>query len=106
MQAQRPRDRKGRSRRPIPRALPNDLYDYADDRAQIAPRLRRAPSPRIYHVENLPVTDDWPEDVPVTEAEIDVFERYFGDLLDRLFGLAGMDRKDLMLLSTDDNNRP
>jgi site-specific DNA recombinase len=26
------------------------------------------------------VTDDWPEDVPVTEAEIEVFEAWFGDL--------------------------
>jgi hypothetical protein len=32
------------------------------------------------------VTDDWPEDVPVAEAEIDVFEAWFGDLLDELFG--------------------
>ncbi len=29
-----------------------------------------------------PVTDDWPDPVPVTEAEIDVFERWFGDLFD------------------------
>jgi hypothetical protein len=32
------------------------------------------------------VTDDWPEDVPVTEAEIDVFEAWFGELFDELFG--------------------
>jgi hypothetical protein len=32
------------------------------------------------------VTDDWPKDVPVTEAEIDVFEAWFGDLFDELFG--------------------
>lgn len=32
------------------------------------------------------VTDDWPEDVPVTVAEIDVFEAWFGDLFDELFG--------------------
>jgi hypothetical protein len=25
------------------------------------------------------VTDDWPEDMPVTEAEIEVFEAWFGD---------------------------
>jgi hypothetical protein len=106
MHAQRPRDKKGQSRRPIPQALPDDLYDYADDRAPIAPRLRRAPSPRVFHVENLPVTDDWPEDIPVTEAEIDVFERYFGDMLDRLFGLAGAEGKDLKSLSTDDNDKP
>lgn len=32
------------------------------------------------------VTDDWPEAVPVTEAEVDVFERWFGDLFDDLLG--------------------
>jgi len=34
------------------------------------------------------VTDDWPERVPVTEAEVEVFERWFGDLFDELFGPA------------------
>ena len=32
------------------------------------------------------VTDDWPDPVPVTEAEIEVFERWFADLFDELFG--------------------
>jgi len=32
------------------------------------------------------VTDDWPERVPVTQAEVDVFEAWFGDLFDELFG--------------------
>jgi hypothetical protein len=32
------------------------------------------------------VTDDWPEPVPVTAAEVDVFEAWFGDLFDELFG--------------------
>ena len=32
------------------------------------------------------VTDDWPEHIPVTEAEVDVFESWFGDLFDELFG--------------------
>jgi hypothetical protein len=32
------------------------------------------------------VTDDWPTRVPVTDAEIDVFEAWFGDLFDELFG--------------------
>jgi len=35
------------------------------------------------------VTDDWPDVVPVTEAEIDVFEQWFGDLFDELFGSGG-----------------
>ena len=34
----------------------------------------------------LTVTDNWPEDVPVTEAEIAVFEAWFGELFDDLFG--------------------
>lgn len=31
------------------------------------------------------VIDDWPDPVPVTQAEIEVFERWFGDLFDELF---------------------
>jgi hypothetical protein len=34
------------------------------------------------------VTDDWPDPAPVSEAEIAVFERWFGDLFDDLFGPA------------------
>jgi hypothetical protein len=34
------------------------------------------------------VTDDWPHPVPVTEAEAEVFERWFGDFFDELFGPA------------------
>lgn len=30
------------------------------------------------------VTDDWPDTVPVTEAEILVFEQWFGDVIDEL----------------------
>jgi hypothetical protein len=30
------------------------------------------------------VTDDWPEYIPVTEAEITVFEAWFGDILEEL----------------------
>jgi hypothetical protein len=87
-------------------AIPDNLYDYLDDPAPRIRPPRRAPSPHVFHVEALPVTDDWPEDVPVTEAEIDVFERYFGDALDRLFGLAGADGKDLKSLSRHDNEKP
>jgi hypothetical protein len=32
------------------------------------------------------VTDDWPASVPITDAELDVFEAWFGDLFDELFG--------------------
>lgn len=82
MCAKRSRVRKGRPRQPIPKTLPDDLYDYGDDPA---PRFG-APRGTPLHVERLPVIDDWPERVPVTEAEVDVFEAWFGDLLDDLFG--------------------
>ena len=40
--------------------------------------------PPKYDLSTWRVTDDWPEDIPVTEAEIDVFERWFGDVFDEL----------------------
>jgi hypothetical protein len=61
-------------------ALSDDLYDYALGPAR--PGRRRAKRDRT----TLTVTDDWPEDVPVTEAEIAVFEAWFGELFDELFG--------------------
>ena len=32
------------------------------------------------------VTDDWPDPLPITVTEVEVFERFFGDLFDELFG--------------------
>jgi hypothetical protein len=34
------------------------------------------------------VTDGWPEHIPVTEAGVDVFEAWIGDIFDELFGSA------------------
>ena len=62
-------------------ALPKDLYAYAE--AKPAPRIGRPPK---LEPETWTVTDDWPDPVPVTEAEIDLFEAWFGDLFDDLFG--------------------
>jgi hypothetical protein len=68
------RTRKSRPRDII--ATSDDLYDYAWPSAR-----RPAPDdPTTWTV-----TDDWPEDVPITEAEIEVFEAWFGDLFDELF---------------------
>jgi hypothetical protein len=61
------------------RAPVDDLYDYARAPARPGRRAKRASA-------TWTVTDDWPKDVPVTEAEIDVFEAWFGDLFDELFG--------------------
>jgi hypothetical protein len=33
---------------------------------------------------NWRVVDDWPENVTVSEAEVDVFEAWFADLIDDL----------------------
>ena len=44
--------------------------------AQARPSRRQAKRDRTIWT----MTDDWPEDVPVTEAEIEVFEAWFGDL--------------------------
>jgi len=81
MPAQRRRAPRGRPRHAAPRALPDDLYAYGDDPA----RQRHNPSPDASDIETLTVFDDWPDSVPVTVAEVDIFERYFGDVLDRLF---------------------
>lgn len=62
-------------------ALPDDLYDYANPHP--SPRIAR---PVKHDLSGWTVTDDWPEDIPVTAAEIDVFERWFGDLFDEFFG--------------------
>jgi hypothetical protein len=61
-------------------ALFDDLYDYVAAPARHG--RRRAKRDRT----PLMVTDDWPEDVPVTEAEIAVFEAWFGEFFDELFG--------------------
>lgn len=56
-----------------------DLYDYA-----------RIPTPNLgrpaQEMTSWRVVDDWPDRVPVTEREVDVFEAWFGDILDELFG--------------------
>ncbi len=78
------------------------------DGAKAAPCSRRVRPPTVseqledllgYHVpmgrspkhdmSTWTVTDDWPDPVPVSEAEIAVFEQWFGDLFDELFGPGG-----------------
>ena len=59
--------------------LPDDLYIQVEP----WPRLGR---PVKHDFETWRVIDDWPACVPVTEAEIDVFEAWFGDLFDELLG--------------------
>lgn len=61
-------------------AAPPDLYDYAVAIQAPVQRKGRRQSQRLR------VTDDWPEAMPVTEAEVRVVEAYFRDILDELFG--------------------
>ena len=61
--------------------LPDDLYDYY----AAEPDPRRGPSTAVGRT-TWRVTYDWPDRMPVTETEIEVFERWFADLFDELFG--------------------
>jgi hypothetical protein len=40
--------------------------------------------PPNHDLERWTVTDDWPDPVAVTEAEVEVFECWFGDVLDEI----------------------
>jgi hypothetical protein len=74
------RKRKSRTRNVAAQdSLPDDLYDYAH------PPARRVGRPARENTTAWTVTDDWPDEVPITEAELDVFEAWFGDLFDELF---------------------
>ena len=77
----RPRTHRRKDRRGCASlgVLPDDLY------IQIEPRPRIGRPPK-HELSTWTVTDDWPERVPVAEAEVDIFEAWFGDLFDELFG--------------------
>jgi hypothetical protein len=77
--------RKPRRRTPRRRAYcPDDLLDYAQSPVGSAqPRAGRPPKDDL---STWTVTDDWPDRVPVTQVEVDVFEAWFGDVFDELLG--------------------
>lgn len=92
---------KGRPRQLIPETLPDDLFDYADEPAPDG-RTRAISAPLFGpDGQRVRVTDDWPEDIPVTEAEIDVFERWFGDVFDDILHPRKPDDSLLFLSQTD-----
>jgi hypothetical protein len=64
-----------------------DLLDYAG-----LPEPKPRGRPVADDLSDWRVTDDWPEDVPVTPEEVDVFEAWLGDILEELFGPEGPDR--------------
>lgn len=88
--SQRQATKTRRRARAVSGIVPDDLYDYIDEVSQ-----ERIPAPASKSQANAPsldhwtVSDDWPERVPVTEAEIDLFEAWFGDIIDELFGKPG-----------------
>jgi hypothetical protein len=57
--------------------LPNDLYIEPEP----WPRIGRPPE---HDVEAWAVTDDWPDPVPITDAELDAFEAWFGTSRERI----------------------
>lgn len=57
----------------------DDLYDYARPKPLRAWRRRKAEAKIV-------VTNDWPDVVPIAEAELRVIEAHFGDELDKIFG--------------------
>jgi hypothetical protein len=58
--------------------LTDDLYIEPEP----SPRIERPPK---HDVQSWTVTDDWSDLVPITDAELDVLEAWFGDLFDELF---------------------
>lgn len=73
---------KRRARRVLPEwsGEPEDLYDYT---RLPAPRAGRLP---LRLAGPIVVTDDWPEVVPITNAELRVMESHFAEELDEIFG--------------------
>ena len=74
----RRRKRHGRATNGV---LPNDLYAYAEQRAP-----SRIGRPVKRDLGDWVIGDDWPNPFPVTEAELDLFEAWFGDIFDEIFG--------------------
>lgn len=59
--------------------VPPDLRDY------IARLLTNSGRPPKHDLSTWKVDDDWPRPVPVTQAEVEVFERWFDDVFAALF---------------------
>ena len=78
----RPRDTAG-----MPRSSRNPAPTISEQLESLLghpwPFLGRPPK---YDLSAWTVTDDWPERVPVTEAEVEVCEQWFADPFDELFG--------------------
>jgi len=72
---------KPTARQVLHESNPIDLYDYTclPRCSRAAHSSHEAPAPII-------VTDDWPQEVPITDPELRVIEAYFAEELDDFLG--------------------
>lgn len=64
-----------------------DFFDWVEaPKPRSAEPVRRAAFRKSVSPCGRRITDDWPDSIPVTEAELDLFEVHFGALLDELLG--------------------
>ncbi len=64
----------------------SDLYDYARPLGSVRkPKVHRRSQAKPKQVWRPRITDDWPQHVPISELELDIFEVHFCDFLDELF---------------------
>ena len=63
-----------------------DLYDYVRSVRSASPEPRSRARKGGEYQASRKISDDWPDYVPVTEAELDLFEVHFGPILDELLG--------------------
>lgn len=63
-----------------------DFFDYASPEPRTRPQRGGVQRRTAVARSGMEITDDWPARIPVTEAELDLFEVHFGPLLDELLG--------------------
>lgn len=73
------------SRGHLPEARRLDFSAVADLDDYLAPQAPRRGRPPKHDLATWRVVDDWPAEPPIGPAEVDVFEIWFGDVLDELF---------------------
>lgn len=61
-----------------------DFFDYASLERRTSRQRGSVERRTVVARLGMRITDDWPACVPVTEAELDLFEAHFGPLIDEL----------------------
>lgn len=61
-----------------------DFFDYASPERRTSRQRGGVERRTVVARLGMRITDDWPACVPVTEAELDLFEAHFGPLIDEL----------------------